>query len=121
MNLSCPYNRAMTFAIKGPKSLSGELLYGRTGHVRLTLTDGRLDGKDILFYRHGNNEVLGVKGADSIRVRPGDVVTVVENGAAVHGKSLTVRMEVMPVMAERDARVTSELTSEGELHIELIE
>lgn len=119
VNVVCPYSRTMILRIVGEGSELGGLRYGEHGTTRLRLLDAQLDGNIVELRTITPAGVITESGGHILALNAGQRLAPVMQGKLAEGKTLTVQMEIQPVLAEEDARVGSLQRSETMLSLTL--
>lgn len=120
LSVVCPYRQVMRVIVRGSKAPDGQLLYGDRGSMSLRVMDAELDGQLAELSAINAEGGLKVQTKDRLYLRPDFGMIATQNGQPVKGKFLTVRLEAEPIMAEKDARISSPLVSEANFSLELI-
>lgn len=119
LSVVCPYSQTMRVILRGTSAYDGQLQYGTGGSVSLKILDAALDGKPIQLSLIENGIHKKIAN-DSLELRPDLGMMAMRDGDAVKGKNFTARVEVEPVLPEKEARVTSRQISEAIFSFELI-
>lgn len=120
LSVVCPYTRAMKLQVQGENSEQGGVRYGERGYARLRLLDAQLDGNAVELQTLTPTGDITERGGRTLVLNAGEQLAPVVQGRFAEGKIMTVRLEVQPVLAEGDARVSSRQHSEAMLTLTLI-
>lgn len=119
LNVACPYAQPFRLALRGLRSASGELLYGKRGSVIVSLSEVQRDGEDVQIMQTTSSGELTGTAAQSQQLQPGKTVVATLNGQQVNGKVFSARLELEPVMADEETRVTAPTLQEAFMTLEL--
>lgn len=119
VSVICPYTRTMKLRVEGENSEQGGLRYGERGTTHLRLLDAQLDGKAVELRAVTPDGDLTENGGQALTLNAGQRLAPVIQGKLAEGKMLTARLEIQPVLAEGDARVSSQQRSETMLTLTL--
>ena len=111
VSVVCSYSRTMSLRVEGEGS-EGRLRYGQHGSARLRLLDAQLDGNTVELCTVTSTGVIIESGGHRLALNAGQRQAPVIQGRLAEGKTLTVRLEIQPILAESDARVSSRQHSE---------
>lgn len=115
LSVVCPYTQPIRLALRS------DLRYGTLGNINVNLSEALLDGQSIQLASTTPDSILNDAPVDSLRLHSGSRFAAVQNGRLATGKNLTLRMEIEPVLAERDARVSGHQSSEATVTLALIQ
>lgn len=118
VSVVCPYSRTMSLRVEG-EDREGGLRYGEHGTTRLRLLDAQLDGNAVELRTVTPAGVITESGGQRLVLKAGQRLAPVMQGRLAEGKTLTARLEIQPVLAEDDARVSSRQRSETMLTLTL--
>lgn len=118
VSVVCPYSRTMSLRVEG-EDREGGLSYGEHGTIRLRLLDVQLDGNVVELRTVTPTGVITESGGHRLALNAGQRLAPVMQGRLAEGKTLTARLEIQPVLAEDDARVSSRQRSETLLTLTL--
>lgn len=116
VSVVCPYSRTMSLRVEG-EDREGGLRYGKHGTTRLL--DAQLDGNAVELRTVTPAGVITENGGQRLALNAGQRLAPVMQGRLAEGKTLTARLEIQPVLAEDDARVSSRQHSETMLTLTL--
>ncbi|AHG19499.2 hypothetical protein Z042_07640 [Chania multitudinisentens RB-25] len=114
LSVVCPYTQPLKLALRS------DLRYGARGNINVSLSEAQLDGQSVQLASTTPEGVLNGVPANSLRLQPGSHFAAVQNGRLARGKSLTLRIEIEPLLAERDTRVSAHQSNEATLTMELM-
>lgn len=114
LSVVCPYTQPIRLAQRS------DLRYGSQGNINVNLSEAQLDGQSIQLANTTPDGILNDAPVENLRLHPGSRFAAVQNGRLATGKSLTLRMEIEPVLTDRDTRVSAHQNNEGTLTLELI-
>ncbi|WP_286175316.1 fimbrial protein [Enterobacter sp. Cy-643] len=118
ISVVCPYSRTMILQVEG-EGREGGLRYGEHGTTRLRLLDAQLDGNAVELHSVTPDGVITESDRHRLALNAGQRLAPVMQGRLAEGKILTARLEIQPVLAEGDARVSSRQRSETTLTLTL--
>lgn len=119
LNVACPFNQVMQVVLRSSRSHDGLLQFGDYGSMSLKVLGAEVDGKptQLTLIKDGIHKRSA---SDSLELRPDFGMMATREGKAVKGKTFTAKLEIEAVMAEKEARVSSQQVSEANLTLELI-
>jgi len=120
LNIVCPYAQNMRVVLRGSRSNEGQLRYGDRGSMSLRVLDAQLDGQSVELSSITAEGAVKAGAASSLNLTPDTGMMATRNGQAVKGKTFNARLEVEPMMVEKDARVARPLVSESNFTLELL-
>lgn len=115
LSVVCPYTQPFKLALRS------DLRYGAQGKINVSLSQAQLDGQSIQLASTTMNGILDGSPDESLRLQSGSRFAAVQNGRLATGKSLTLRMEIEPLLAESDTHVSAHQSNEATLTLELID
>ncbi|HGM4923502.1 TPA: fimbrial protein [Serratia marcescens] len=118
VSVVCPYSQTMSLRVEG-EDREGGLRYGEHGTTRLRLLDAQLDGNAVELRTVTPAGVITESGGQRLVLKAGQRLAPVMQGRLAEGKTLTARLDIQPVLAEDDARVSSRQRSETMLTLTL--
>ena len=121
VSVVCPYTQTMRLSVRGDKAGNGDLRYGERGSVSLHIQNAQLDEQDVQLTKTTPDGVPGGSSVSQLRLQPGDIIAATRNGIITKGKRFTARVELTPVMAEGDSRVSARQYSEANLVLNLMD
>ncbi|ECM4408805.1 hypothetical protein RU30_25640 [Salmonella enterica subsp. enterica serovar Give] len=107
----CPYSRTMSLRVEG-EGREGGLRYGEHGTTRLRLLDAQVDGNAVELRTVTPGGIITESGGYMQALNVGQRLAPVIRGRLAEGRTLTVRLEIQPVLQEVEARVSSRRRSE---------
>ncbi|RSB24209.1 fimbrial protein [Enterobacter cloacae] len=107
LSVVCPYSRTIILRVEGESSEQGGLRYGERGITRLRLQDAQLDNKAVKLRTVTPTSVITESGEYTLALNVGQQLAPVIQGRLAEGKVLTAQLEIQPVMAESETRVSS--------------
>lgn len=110
----CPYMQPIKLVLRS------DLRYGKQGNINVSLSEAELDGQRIQLASLSPDGNVTTSAVDSLRLQSNNRFAAVQNGRLVAGKSLTMQIEIEPLLAEHDARVFAPQSNEATLTLELI-
>ncbi|MBC3252464.1 fimbrial protein [Serratia fonticola] len=114
LSVVCPYTQPIKLA------LLSDLRYGMQGHINVNLSEPELDGQRIQLASLTPDGNATTSAVDNLRLHLGSRFAAVQNDRLATGKQLTLRVDIEPLLAERDARVFVAQSNEATLTLELI-
>lgn len=121
MSIVCPYSQLMRVVLRGSQRTGDDQLqFGDRGGMSLRVLNAELDGQSTELTSINAEGTLKGASSDNLYLRPDFGMMATRNGQAIQGKSFTARLEVEPVMAEKEARVSAPKVSEANFSLELI-
>lgn len=119
LNVACQSPQDMRFVLQGDVGVSGELNFGDGGRLDVTLVSVQLDGHTAYLstFKGEGNGYAAVSGL----LKAGDTYLVTDGSRALKGRSLTIQMEVSPIVTEQNARTTSLTINQGRISFLLLE
>lgn len=118
VSVVCPYSRTMSLRVES-EDREGGLRYGEHGTTHLRLMDAQLDGNAVELQTVTPAGIIKESGRHRLALNAGQRLAPVMQGRLAEGKTLTVRLEIQPVLSEGDARVSSRQRSETMLTLTL--
>ncbi|AZD55537.1 hypothetical protein C4K19_3752 [Pseudomonas chlororaphis subsp. aurantiaca] len=119
VSVVCPYTQAMRLTLRGESAANGNLRYGERGNMRIALRDAQLDGQSVQFATTTVDGTLNGAPAATLALQPGQTFTAMTAGGVAKGRSLTLRLEIEPVLPEAEARTSMRRISEAQLTLDL--
>lgn len=119
VNVVCPYTQGMRLTLRGESASNGNLRYGDRGYMHIQLLDAQLDGETVQVATTTFDGVLSGSPASALTLQPGQTFAAITKGALAKGRSLTLSMEIEPILPEEETRVSSRRVSETQLTLEL--
>jgi hypothetical protein len=116
----CPYVQPMRLSLRGEAAANGNLRYGDKGHLRLHLREAELDGRSVQVATTTSNGVLNASPTSTLVLAPGQTFAAASGGAVASGRTLTLRLDLEPILPEGEARVSAQRISEAQLTLELV-
>lgn len=121
VSVVCPYTQTLRLSLLGDRAANGDVRYGKHGSVNLHIVDAQVDGQSVpVATLTPQGTVEGAPSAN-LRLQPGQNFAAAKNGKLVKGRSFNARIEIEPVMPQRDAQVTSRQTNESLITLELMD
>lgn len=118
-NLVCPYPHTLRLTTHGDTNSEGNFRYGKSGEMVMRVVSAQLDNQDVQLALSTPEGTLLRSPVSTLKLLPEQTFTPVINGVSAEGKILNLRLEIEPVLAEKDARVNNRQTSEANFSIEL--
>ncbi|MEW5558772.1 hypothetical protein AB1287_00655 [Enterobacter asburiae] len=120
VSASCTLPQVMKLRLDG-MARGGSFNWGGADSIlRVRALRAQLDGEGVQLQRLNNAGVPEGQPSASLFITPGDGLMAVHNGLPVHGKQLSVTLEIVPVLGEKDSRPVQRAYPEASLSITLV-
>lgn len=116
LNVVCPDAQLIKMIAQGLSDESGNIRYGTAGRLKLKLSDAWLDGRSVALIDVTDDRNTP---QSQISLKAGTRFSAWVNGAAAMGKNFQAKLEIVPVMEDRAARVRQITTSNAYFSIEM--
>ena len=120
VSAGCTLPRVMRLRVDGPGRGSAFSWGGTDSALRIRALRAGLDGKPVMLKRLSRAGQPAEPERDELILTPGDVLVATDNGQPASGRQLTVTLEVVPVLGERDSRPVHRVYPESTLTISLV-
>lgn len=119
LNVACQSAQDIRFVLQGDVGASGELNFGNGGRLDVALVSVQLDGHTAyLSTSKGESEAYATV---SGLLKAGDTYVVTDGSRRLKGRSLTIQVQVSPIVTERNARATSLTVNQGRISVLLLD
>lgn len=119
LSVICPFAQGIRLTLRGQTNASGNVAFGEHGGLIIRLSNAQVDGKSTQIAGGTAKGIINGAAADSPLLQPGHTFAPTVGGKLARGKTLTVYLEIEPVIPTADARVSKRQRSETSLRIEL--
>ncbi|MFP0195011.1 fimbrial protein [Pseudomonas sp. PHC1] len=120
LSVACPYSQKIRLALRGDRAADGNLRFGNQGIMLVRIHDAQLDGQSVQVVSTSSEGTINDSPSDSKLILPGQIFTPSTNGHSMNGKTFTVRVDVEPLLPEKEARVSAHQKSEALMTIDLV-
>ncbi|WP_168395197.1 fimbrial protein [Erwinia amylovora] len=121
VSVLCPHDRKIKLLLQGAANGTGHLRYGERGHILFRLSDVRLDGKPAELRSVSPDGIPEDASSEPQPLISGQQLVTLVQGRVTEGKTLTARLEIQPVLREKDARPGNLQRSAASLMLTLVD
>ena len=121
VSVVCPFTHEMRLKVMGSGNAHGGFRFGENGEVQVRVIGAQLDGEEVQIAPANPAGTPIGSPQSSLTLSPNETFSAVSGNQPAQGKAFNVRLEIQPVLTDKDARVSSRQANDASLSFEFID